>query len=125
MKKLIILLLVFVTLIPSCASAIDIRKEGTVHQGGMRTPSLTRVSADYENGIITIGVNGYTGIGVNGYTGGIQVLVSDSQGNVVSSTMSSITNSGVVSLDLGTLAEGGYSLNIILDNATYYGQFDA
>ena len=116
MKKLIILLLVFVTLIPSCASAIDIRKEGTVHQGGMRTPSLTRVSADYENGIITIGVNGYTG--------GIQVLVSDSQGNVVSSTMSSITNSGVVSLDLGALAEGGYSLNIILDNATYYGQFD-
>ena len=106
MKKLLILLLVFVTLIPSCASAIDIRKEGTVHQGGMRTPSLTR-------------------IGVNGYTGGIQVLVSDSQGNVVSSTMSSITNSGVVSLDLGTLAEGGYSLNIILDNATYYGQFDA
>ena len=34
MKKLLILLLVFVTLIPSCASAIDIRKEGTVHQGG-------------------------------------------------------------------------------------------
>lgn len=75
MKKLLILLLVFVTLIPSCASAIDIRKEGTVYQGGMRTPSLTRVSADYENGIITIGVNGYTG--------GIQVLVSDSQDNNV------------------------------------------
>ena len=117
MKKwLIFLLLVFGTLIPSSASAIDIRKEGTVHQGGMRTPSITRVSADYENGLITIDVKGYTG--------GVQVFVSDSQGNIVSSTMSSITNSGVVSLDLGALAEGGYSLNIILDNATYYGQFD-
>lgn len=116
MKNLFILLLVFVTLIPSSASAIDIRKEGTVHQGGMRTPSLTRVSADYEDGLITVGVKGYTG--------SIQVLVSDSQGNIVSSTISSITNSGVVSLNLGALAEGGYSLNIILDNATYYGQFD-
>ena len=117
MKKwLIFLLLVFGTLIPSSASAIDIRKEGTVHQGGMRTPSITRVSADYENGLITIDVKGYTG--------GVQVFVSDSQGNVVSSTMSSITNSGVVSLDLGAIAEGDYSLNIILDNATYYGQFD-
>ena len=117
MKKwLIFLLLVFGTLIPSSASAIDIRKEGTVHQGGMRTPSITRVSADYENGLITIDVKGYSG--------GVQVFVSDSQGNVVSSTMSSITNSGVVSLDLGAIAEGDYSLNIILDNATYYGQFD-
>lgn len=79
MKNLFILLLVFVTLIPSSASAIDIRKEGTVHQGGMRTPSLTRVSADYENGLITVGVKGYTG--------SIQVLVSDSQGNIVSSTI--------------------------------------
>ena len=79
-------------------------------------PSITCVSADYENGLITVGVKGYTG--------GIQVLVSDSHGNIVSSTMSSITNSGVVSLNLGALAEGGYSLNIILDNATYYGQFD-
>lgn len=116
MKKLLILLLVFVTFIPGYAFGIDIRKEGTTHHGGMRMPSITCVSADYENGLITVDVKGYTG--------GVQVFVSDSQGNVVSSTMSSIT-SGVVSLDLGALAEGGYSLNIILDNATYYGQFDA
>ena len=70
-------------------------------------PSITRVSADYDDGHITVDVKGYTG--------GVQVIVCDSQGNVVSSTMSSITNSGVVSFDLGALAEGGYSLNIILD----------
>lgn len=115
MKKLLILLLVFVTFIPSYAFGIDIRKEGTTHHGGMRTPSITRVSADYENGLITVDVKGYTG--------GVQVFVSDSQGNVVSSTMSSITNSGVVSLDLGALAEGDYTLNIVLGNTTYSGEF--
>ena len=119
MKKIFLFLLMLILLVisPCQATGINVKREATISKGGMRTPSLTRVSADYENGIITIGVNGYAG--------GIQVLVSDSQGNIVGSTMSSITNSGVVSLDLGTLAEGGYSLNIILDNATYYGQFDA
>lgn len=116
MKNLLILLLVFVTLIPSSASAIDIRKEGTVHQGGMRMPSLTRVSADYENGLITVDVKGYTG--------GVQVFVSDSQGNVVGYTISSVANNGIVTLNLGSLSEGDYTLNIVLDNATYYGQFD-
>lgn len=115
MKKLLILLLLFVTFIPCYAFGIDIRKEGTTHHGGMRMPSITRVSADYENGLITVDVKGYTG--------GVQVFVSDSQGNVVSSTMSSITNSGVVSLDLGALAEGDYTLNIVLGNTTYSGEF--
>lgn len=117
MKKLLILLLVFVTFIPSYAFGIDIRKEGTTHHGGMRTPSITRVSADYENGLITVDVKGYTG--------GVQVFVSDSQGNVVGYTISSVANNGIVTLNLGSLSEGDYTLNIVLDNATYYGQFDA
>ena len=79
MKKLLILLLLFVTFIPGYAFGIDIRKEGTVQHGGMRMPSIERVSADYENGIITIAVKGYTG--------GVQVLVSDSQGNIVGYTI--------------------------------------
>ena len=116
MKKLFALLLMLFTLVPCIATGIDIRKEGSVHHGGTRIPSTTRVSADYESGTITIGINGYTG--------GVQVFVSDSQGNVVGSTMSSIANNGIVSLNLESLAEGGYSLDIILDNDTYYGQFD-
>lgn len=115
MKKLLILLLLFVTFIPNYAFGIDIQKEGSTQHGGMRTPSITRVSADYENGLITVDVKGYTG--------GVQVFVSDPQGNVVSSTMSSITNSGVVSLDLGALAEGDYTLYIVLGNTTYSGEF--
>lgn len=61
MKKLLILLLVLVTLIPSSASAIDIRKEGTVQHGGTRMPSITRVSADYEDRVVTVGISRYTG----------------------------------------------------------------
>lgn len=115
MKKLFAILLTFVILIPCSASGIDIRKEGTVQHGGMRMPSIKRVSADYENGLITIEVKGYTG--------GVQVFISDSQGNVIGYTISSIANGGSVSLDLGTLREGSYSLKIVLDNATYDGQF--
>ena len=117
MQKVFLFLTMLLVISPCQATGINVKREATTSKGSMRMPSITRVSADYENGLITVDVKGYTG--------GVQVFVSDSQGNVVSSTMSSITNSGVVSLDLGTLAEGGYSLNIILDNATYYGQFDA
>lgn len=100
---------------PCQATGINVKREATTSKGGMRIPSITCVSADYENGLITVDVKGYTG--------GIQVLVSDSQGNIVSSTMSSITNSGVVSLDLGALAEGDYTLYIVLGNTTYSGEF--
>ena len=88
MKKLLILLLVFVTLIPGNASGIGIQKKGTIQHKGVRMPSITQVEADYENGLITIEVKGYTG--------GVQAFVSDSQGNIVSSTMSSITNKRII-----------------------------
>lgn len=114
MKELLILLLVFVTLIPGNASGTNIRKESTAQNKGVRMPSITQVEANYENGLITIEVKGYTG--------GVQAFVSDSQGNVVGYT-SSVTNSGVVTLNLGALAEGDYTLNIVMDSFTYYGQF--
>ena len=115
MKKLFVILLTFVLLIPCSIFGIDIRKEITVQHGGMRMPSIERVSADYENGLITIAVKGYTG--------GVQVFVSDSQGNNIGYAISSIANEGSVSMDLDTLDEGSYSLKIVLDNATYHGQF--
>ena len=115
MKELLILLLVFVTLIPGNAFGIDIQKESTAQNKGVRMPSITQVEANYENGLITIEVKGYTG--------GVQAFVSDSQGTVVGYTISSVTNSGVVTLNLGALAEGDYTLNIVMDSFTYYGQF--
>lgn len=102
---------------PCQATGINVKREATTSKGGMRMPSITRVSADYEIGLITVDVKGYTG--------GVQVFVSDSQGYVVGYTISSVANNGIVTLNLGALSEGGYTLNIVLDNATYYGQFDA
>jgi hypothetical protein len=115
MKKIILFLLMLLVISPCQANSINVKREATTSKGSMRTPSITRVFADYENGLITVDVKGYTG--------GVQVFVSDPQGNVVSSTMSSITNSGVVSLDLGALAEGDYTLYIVLGNTTYSGEF--
>lgn len=46
----------YVTFIPNYAFGIDIRKEGTTQHGGMRMPSIACVSADYENGLITVDV---------------------------------------------------------------------
>lgn len=81
-----------------------------------RVPSMVRVSADYEDGKITLDVTGYTG--------NVQIYVSDSQGNVVGYTISPIVNGGAVTLDIGNLKEGYYTLDVVLGNATYVGQFD-
>ena len=82
-----------------------------------RVPSMVRVSADYEDGKITLDVTGHTG--------NVQIYVSDSQGNVVGYTISPIVNGGAVTLDIGNLKEGYYTLDVVLGNATYVGQFDA
>ena len=115
MKKFLVLLLMFVTLIPCTVTGIDIRKEGTTHHGGARMPSMTKVTADYDNGIITLNVTGYTG--------NIQVYVSDSQGNIVGYTLATASGNGTITLSINPIIGRIYFLNIVLDNATYYGQF--
>lgn len=105
----------FVTLIPCTATGIDIRKEGTVQHGGARMPSITRVVADYENGVVTLKVTRYTG--------GIQVYVYDSNGSVVAYDYSALYGSSTLSINVGNLPEADYTLSIVLDNATYCGEF--
>ena len=119
MKTRFVTLVLLLGLFVGSASSrsVNIRERKHFQQGSMRMPSITCVSADYENGLITVDVKGYTG--------GVQVFVSDPQGNVVGYTISSVTNNGIVTLNLGSLSEGDYTLNIVLDSATYYGQFDA
>lgn len=84
MKQLIVLLLALLMTSTCMATEVKVKRKTTMQSGGMRMPSITRVTADYENEVITIGLSGYTG--------GIQVLVSDSQGNVAGGTVSSVTN---------------------------------
>lgn len=60
MKKIIVFLLMLLVLSPCQANSINVKREATTSKGSMRTPSITRVSADYENGLITVDVKGYT-----------------------------------------------------------------
>ena len=81
----------------------------------MRMPSATQVAADYEDRVVTVGISRYTG--------NVQVYVYDANGIVVGYTVSSISGSGTVTLDTSNLPQGDYTLCIILDNATYSGEF--
>lgn len=87
MKKIILLPIVaLMCSISVIANPLVLRRRAMYQHGGMRMPSIERVSADYEKGLITIGVKGYTG--------GIQVSIYDSQGNIIGYTISSIAKEG-------------------------------
>lgn len=99
------------------ATNVDLKREAKFPKSGVRMPSVTRVTADYDAGIITLQVTGYTG--------SIQVYVYDSNGNVVSYDCSVISGRGAFSINVDNLTEGDYILSIVLDNATYNGEFHA
>lgn len=82
-----------------------------------RIPAITKVSADYENGLMTLYVTGYTG--------SIQVDVSDTNGNIVGTTTAYVSCKGTITLDINAVQGELYSLNIALVNTTYVGQFYA
>lgn len=83
----------------------------------MRMPSATCVSADYDDGIITLSISAYTG--------NVQVYVYDSNGNIVAYACSAISGSGTLNINVDYLTEGDYTLSIALDNGTYSGKFQA
>ena len=54
MKKIFLFLLMSLVIPPSQATGINVKREATISKGGMRLPSITRVSADYDDGHITV-----------------------------------------------------------------------
>lgn len=112
-----ILFMLFLTLVSLCGTAhsIDIVKENNGHDGGMKMPSITMVSADYEVGIVTVEVLKYSG--------NASVYVYDANGMLVGASSVSIISNGIISLDLMSPASNVYTLYIILDNAVYSGNF--
>lgn len=115
MKKIFLFLLMSLVISPCQAAGINVKREATTPKGGMRMPSITRVSADYENGVVTVDISRYTG--------NVQVYVYDANGIAVDYTVSTISGIGTVALDAGILSEGEYTLYIVLDNTTYSGEF--
>lgn len=117
MKKTIIVLLL--TVFGVCFAYpkhISVKQRELAFQHGRaRMPSLTRVEADYEEGSMTVNFVGYTG--------SVQAFISDSNGQVVGYTLASIFVNGTVNINFNANSGECYSLSIILDNATYYGQF--
>ncbi|WP_333616392.1 hypothetical protein, partial [Bacteroides pyogenes] len=61
--KLSIIIAIFILFYAgvSRATSIDIKREQTTHHGGMRVPSITKVTADYDDGVVTITLQNYSG----------------------------------------------------------------
>ncbi len=114
MKKLFIVSLMLLTLtpIPCQSTEIDVKGHETISHSGARMPSATQISADYDDGKLAIDLLHYTGK--------VQVYVYNADGFVVGNTVSVISGSGSVIMDLDLL-EGNYTICIVLDNATYSG----
>lgn len=111
-RQLLILMLLLVTnLAPVSSRPISLRAK-TLQNGSMRMPFATQVFADYDDGKLAIDLLHYTGK--------VQVYVYNADGFVVGNTVSVISGSGSVIMDLD-LPEGNYTICIVLDNATYSG----
>lgn len=100
---------------PCQATGINVKREATTSKGGMRMPSATQIAADYDDGVITVDVSRYTGT--------VQLYVYDANNTVVDCAVATISGSGTVTMNIGDIPQGTYRLCIVLDNATYSGDF--
>ena len=76
-------------------------------------PSITQLTADYDDGVVTVDVSRYTGT--------VQLYVYDANNTIVNYAIATISGSGTVTMNIGDIPKGTYRLCIVLDNATYSG----
>jgi hypothetical protein len=116
MKKTIATLIMLLVLLPCMARNISLVRIGSIKShGGTLAPAVTRVSADFEDGAIFLMIGGYTG--------SVQANVCDSQGNVIGSISSSVSNNGTLTIPVFVQSNEDYTLDILLSNTEYYGFF--
>ncbi|MDD6853206.1 DUF3244 domain-containing protein [Prevotella sp.] len=115
MKKIFLFLLMLLVVSPCQATGINVKREATTPKGGMRMPSATQIAADYDDGVVTVDVSRYTGT--------VQLYVYDANNTVVNYAVATISGSGTVTMSVDNIPEGDYKLCIVLDDATYGGQF--
>ena len=78
-------------------------------------PFITQVTADYDDGVVTVDVSRYTGT--------VQLYVYDANNTIVNYAIATISGSGTVTMSVDNIPEGDYTLYIVLGNATYNGKF--
>lgn len=78
-------------------------------------PSITQVSADYGNGFLTVNVQKYSGM--------VWVYIYDADGNFSGINVSNINGNGTIDTDVSSLPNGEYSIDIVLSDNTYTGNF--
>lgn len=116
MKKVILLSVVaLVCSISVVANSVVLRCRAMYQHGVMRMPSITQVEADYVNGILTVNVQKYSGM--------VWVYIYDANGNFSESSISNINGNGTINPYVSSLPNGEYSIDIILGNNTYTGNF--
>ena len=103
-------------ILPSMATQINVRTKATLPRGGARMPSITQVSADYENGFLTVNVQKYSGM--------VWVYIYDADGNVIGENAANIISYGSVMTDITPLKKGDYTLRIVLGDTIYEGTFN-
>lgn len=115
MKTRFVTLVLLLGLFVGSASSrsVNIRERKHFQQGSMRMPSITQLAADYDDGVVTVDVSRYTGI--------VQLYVYDANNTVVGYTVSTVSDCGTVTMNIGDTPQGTYRLCIVLDNATYSG----
>lgn len=115
MKKIILFLLMLLVISPCQATGINVKRGATTSKGGMRMPFITQVTADYDDGVVTVDVSRYTGT--------VQLYVYEANNTIVNYAIATISGSGTVTMSVDNIPEGDYTLYIVLGNATYNGKF--
>lgn len=116
MKQILITILLSLALLPSNAASIDVKKAETTHQGGARMPSSTKLTADYENGTLTLNVSRYVGC--------VQVIIYNNENMPVASLTTTSAGSNTITMSVDYLSYGEYTLYVVLGSVVYIGGFE-
>lgn len=79
-------------------------------------PSRMKVSADYEDGVVSVNVVAFTG--------NVEVCIYDSEGNILGYESAPFTGNGSLTIDINALEGTNCTITVALNGTVYYGQFE-
>lgn len=98
------------------ADPVDLYKtKSTNHHGKNKIPAKqAQVTADVENNVVKVNINRYNGV--------IYVYLYNSDNNQIAAISSVVDGQGSLTIDMGDIESGTYSIEIVCD-CSYYGIF--